>query len=125
RRSSDLRLVLADPTGGQFLSFSLDRVPAIVGTATTVALGRIDADAKVLSLVWLNASLWPEGYRHDTYTSDGLDNVVAFVRRVLGYSALAAKDANAALATVLQDLDEGRAEAPLAWLEVAVERDFG
>jgi hypothetical protein len=119
------RLVLADPTNGQFLQFSLDRVAGIVGAAPAVVLGRLDADGNVLSLIWLNASLWPQGHRHDTFASDGLDNVLAFVRRVLGYSALAAKDPNGALTAVLRDLEEGRAEEPLAWLEVAVERDFG
>jgi hypothetical protein len=119
------RLVLVDPSPGQSLAFSLDDVVPLVGMEPTVILGRLEAERNVLSLVWLNASLWPHGYRYDTFTSDSVEDVVAFVRQVLAYSALAAKDPNAALIAAFRDLEEGRAEAPLAWLEVAVERDFG
>ena len=119
------RLALADPSRGQSLAFSLDHVAAMVGAEPTVALGRLEADPNVLSLVWLNASLWPQGYRPDTFASDTVDSIVAFVRQVLAYSALAAKDPNAALTAAFRDLEQGRSEAPLAWLELAVERDFG
>lgn len=118
-------LALIDPSGGRFLTFSLARIPEIVGTAPTLAFGRVDPQRATLSLTWLNASLWPQGHRYDTFDSGTLEASVAFVERVLGYSALAARDPDAAVRTLVADIAANRTQAPLTYLEVAVQADFG
>lgn len=118
-------LQLADPSAGRLLNFKLGDVPAIVGAAPTVVLGQLDAARGILSITWLNASFWPQGQAHDTFDSSTLESTVAFIERLLGYSTLAAKDPDAAIRMLLQDIGSGRSASALAYLELAVETDLG
>lgn len=117
-------LILADPSNGQFLSFNISGVAQIVGDTPTVALGGLSSDKTTLTLTWLNYSLWPHGYKHDTFSSEDLQSTRDFLKRLLGYSLSAVKEPDNVLAQLADDATTESAESALAYLEITVETDF-
>ena len=117
-------LALADPSKGQFLSFNIDQVSRLAGENPTVALGRLDAQGATLALTWLNFSLWPQGYKHDTFASESLQTTRNFIERLLAYSSIAAREPDGALRQLAADVVGENADSVLAYLEVPAETDF-
>ena len=117
-------LILADPSKGQFLSFNISGVTQIVGHNPTVVLGKLDADNTTLTLSWLNYSIWPYGYKHDTFSSDDLQTTLDFLKRLLDYSLFARREPDRVVRQLVDDITTESAESTLAYLEVAVEADF-
>jgi len=118
------RLGLVDPSEGQFLTFNLSRVTEIVGASPTIVFGRLDEKKSLLSLMWLNASLWPQGHRYDTFDSGTVEKTQVFLDQLLKYSAIANEDPDGAVRALIADIKDGDTQAALAYLEVAVEVDF-
>ncbi|MEM1233274.1 MAG: hypothetical protein AAGH70_04035 [Pseudomonadota bacterium] len=115
---------LIDPTEGRFLAFNMFDIASRTNGGLAILLGDMGADSTSVTVTFNMGSIWPYGHQHRTFPSANVEQSIAFIEELLNYSELA-EDPDTLLRVWAERLTGPMPHAALAYLEVAVERDFG
>lgn len=115
-------LVLENPYEGMPMRPQLSDL-GLTEASEVVVFGELREADEVLFLNSSLSSIWPYGHQHRTFPSATVEQNIAFVEELLAYSNLT-EDPDALLREWSNRLTGPAPHAALAYLEIAVERDF-